>query len=69
MDVDIEGPDPIMDEAALITLSKSFGNGVAPRKILVSKGVTLKQNIEWLKEIRRQQARACLPWQMKCQKF
>ena len=46
LEVEVEPPSPILDEAALENLDGGFGKGISARKMLVTKGVTLKQLVE-----------------------
>lgn len=43
VDVDEEGPSPVLEESAILELEDSFGKGTTPRKLLVSKGVSLNE--------------------------
>ena len=43
VDFDFDGPDSLMTVEAIEKQEQAFGSGVKRRKMLVSKGVTLKE--------------------------
>lgn len=50
LDIDKDGPSEELDVVCFERLSDGFGQGVSKRKILVTKGVTLKQLVEMSKD-------------------
>lgn len=50
LDVDSGEVNPVLSEEYVEELSKNFGKGIKKRKMLVSKGVTLKEIFEFSQE-------------------